>query len=185
MGKPFDVSDPPTGTTYIGRCVGKQLFISDVVKYLPPDRASDLEAPKHHGTRHMLAKPSAQTSKVLTLYGENSFKTDPVSVFFGSAPSSFVDVRCSEVLGCLPPEQQTTKRRPIILVRGDGVVFPSSVMYPWFPRVCVNPLFLASVSLLYLLSCFRLGSVAYHNRTWAWAGGLCSRKRERIGCRAL
>jgi hypothetical protein len=30
MGKPFDVSDPPTGTTYVGRCVGKQLFISDV-----------------------------------------------------------------------------------------------------------------------------------------------------------
>jgi hypothetical protein len=30
VGKPFDVSDPPTGTTYIGRCVGKQLFISDV-----------------------------------------------------------------------------------------------------------------------------------------------------------
>jgi len=29
-GKLFDVSDPPTGTTYIGRCVGKQLFISDV-----------------------------------------------------------------------------------------------------------------------------------------------------------
>ena len=30
MGKTFDVSDPPTGTTYIGRCVGKQLIISDV-----------------------------------------------------------------------------------------------------------------------------------------------------------
>jgi hypothetical protein len=30
MGKSFDVSDPPTGTTYVGRCVGKQLFISDV-----------------------------------------------------------------------------------------------------------------------------------------------------------
>lgn len=29
-GKQFDSSDPPTGTTYIGRCVGKQLFISDV-----------------------------------------------------------------------------------------------------------------------------------------------------------
>jgi len=29
-GKSFDVGDPPTGTTYIGRCVGKQLFISDV-----------------------------------------------------------------------------------------------------------------------------------------------------------
>ncbi|KAI0070228.1 hypothetical protein K474DRAFT_1713521 [Panus rudis PR-1116 ss-1] len=30
VGKAFDVNDPPTGTTYIGRCVGKQLFISDV-----------------------------------------------------------------------------------------------------------------------------------------------------------
>ena len=29
-GKSFDACDPPTGTTYIGRCVGKQLFISDV-----------------------------------------------------------------------------------------------------------------------------------------------------------
>lgn len=29
-GKIFDVNDAPTGTTYIGRCVGKQLFISDV-----------------------------------------------------------------------------------------------------------------------------------------------------------
>ncbi|KAI0268759.1 hypothetical protein BC834DRAFT_867121 [Gloeopeniophorella convolvens] len=99
-----------------------------VVKYLPPDRAS--EAPKGHGTRHMLAKPSPQTSKMLTLYGENFSKADPVSVFFGSEPSPFVEVRCSEVLGCLPPETQPTKRRPIILVRADGVVFPSSVMYP-------------------------------------------------------
>lgn len=30
LGKSFDANDPPTGTTYIGRCVGKQLFISDV-----------------------------------------------------------------------------------------------------------------------------------------------------------
>ena len=29
-GKSFDVNDAPSGTTYIGRCVGKQLFISDV-----------------------------------------------------------------------------------------------------------------------------------------------------------
>ena len=29
-GKTFDVADPPTGTTFLGRCVGKQLFISDV-----------------------------------------------------------------------------------------------------------------------------------------------------------
>ena len=78
----------------------------------------------------MLAKPGPQTSKLLTLYGENFTKADPVSVFFGSEPSPYVEVRCSEVLGCPPPESQLTKRRPIILVRGDGVVFPSSVMYP-------------------------------------------------------
>ena len=27
-GKPFDANDPPIGTTFVGRCVGKQLFIS-------------------------------------------------------------------------------------------------------------------------------------------------------------
>ncbi|KAA1474216.1 LAG1-DNAbind-domain-containing protein [Dentipellis sp. KUC8613] len=99
-----------------------------VVKYLPPDRAA--EAPKGHGTRHMMAKPNPQTAKMLTLYGENFQKSDPLSVFFGSEPSPYVEIRCSEVLGCLPPETQPTKRRPIILVRHDGVVFPSSTLYP-------------------------------------------------------
>jgi recombining binding protein (suppressor of hairless) len=102
-----------------------------IVKYLPPDRAA--EAPKGHGTRHMLApgspgKPGG--SKLLTLYGENFVKGEPVAVFFGSEPSAFVETRCAEVMGCLPPEGQTTKRRPIVLVRNDGVVFPSQVMYP-------------------------------------------------------
>ncbi|KAI0055160.1 LAG1-DNAbind-domain-containing protein [Artomyces pyxidatus] len=100
-----------------------------VVKYLPPDRAT--EAPKAHGGRHMLAKPAPQTSKMLTLYGENFSKTEPVAVFFGSEPSPFVEIRCSEVLGCLPPEGAPQKRRvPVILVRPDGVVFPTATMYP-------------------------------------------------------
>ena len=38
-----------------------RLSLVCVVKYLPPDRAS--EALKGHGTRHMLAKPGPQTSK--------------------------------------------------------------------------------------------------------------------------
>jgi recombining binding protein (suppressor of hairless) len=67
---------------------------------------------------------------MLTIYGENFSKTDALSVFFGCDPSPYVEVRCSEVLGCLPPESQLTKRRPIILIRSDGVVFPSNVMYP-------------------------------------------------------
>ncbi|EPT05001.1 hypothetical protein FOMPIDRAFT_136788 [Fomitopsis schrenkii] len=100
-----------------------------VVKYLPPDRAAEI--PKHHtSARAALAKPNPHTSKMLTIYGENFSKTDPVTVFFGSEPSPYVEVRCAEVLGCLPPESQVTKRRPIILVRYDGVVFPSNVLYP-------------------------------------------------------
>ncbi|KAF9263307.1 LAG1-DNAbind-domain-containing protein [Marasmius fiardii PR-910] len=102
-----------------------------VVKYLPPDRAA--EAPKSNcaSSRAVLAKPNPHASKMLTVYGENFSKTDPVTVFFGSDPSPFVEVRCTEVLGCLPPtETQIVKRRPIVLVRPDGVVFPSNVMYP-------------------------------------------------------
>lgn len=102
-----------------------------VVKYLPPDRAS--EAPKSNcaQSRAVLAKPNPHAAKMLTVYGENFSKTDPVHVFFGSEPSPFVEVRCTEVLGCLPPESgHNGKRRPLVLVRSDGIVFPSNVMYP-------------------------------------------------------
>ncbi|KAJ7072133.1 jkappa-recombination signal binding protein [Mycena amicta] len=101
-----------------------------LVKYLPPDRAA--EAPKHHntGARAVLTKPNPHASKMLTVYGENFSKTDPVSVFFGSDPSPYVEIRCNEVLGCLPPDTPSQKRRPLILIRSDGVVFPSNVYYP-------------------------------------------------------
>ncbi|KAF4620627.1 hypothetical protein D9613_000438 [Agrocybe pediades] len=101
-----------------------------VVKYLPPDRAAEQPKSNCSSSRAVLAKPNPHASKMLTVYGENFSKTDPVHVFFGSEPSPFVEVRCTEVLGCLPPESQMVKRRPIILIRSDGVVFPSSVMYP-------------------------------------------------------
>lgn len=102
-----------------------------VVKYLPPDRAA--EAPKTNcvQSRGVLAKPSPHVSKLLTIYGENFNKAEPIHVFYGSDPSPYVEVRCTEVLGCLPAENhQATKRRPIILVRADGVVFPSNIMFP-------------------------------------------------------
>ncbi|EIW82739.1 LAG1-DNAbind-domain-containing protein [Coniophora puteana RWD-64-598 SS2] len=101
-----------------------------VVKYLPPDRAA--EAPKSNcaQSRGVLAKPHPHISKMLTVYGENFNKADPVHIFFGAEPSPYVEIRCTEVLGCLPPEQQVPKRRSIIMIRPDGVVFPSSVMFP-------------------------------------------------------
>jgi hypothetical protein len=81
-------------------------------------------------SRAMMAKPHPQASKMLTIYGENFSRSDPINVFFGSDPSPHVEVRCTEVLACLPPEPPSSKRRPIVLVRGDGVVFPSSTLYP-------------------------------------------------------
>ncbi|KAI1790416.1 hypothetical protein LXA43DRAFT_1148875 [Ganoderma leucocontextum] len=81
-GKVFDVSDPPTRTTYIGRCVGKQLFISDVdekkktvealVKIMAP--SSDDEPERVIGTFpsrpiKVISKPSkkCQSAKNLQL----------------------------------------------------------------------------------------------------------------------
>ncbi|KAG6880210.1 hypothetical protein C0992_003874 [Termitomyces sp. T32_za158] len=101
-----------------------------VVKYLPPDRAAEVPKSNCASSRAVLAKPNPHASKMLTVYGENFSKTDPVCVFFGPEPSPFSEVRCTEVLGCLPPDSQTVKRRPIILIRPDGVVFPSNTMYP-------------------------------------------------------
>lgn len=79
-GKAFDVNDPPTGTTYIGRCVGKQLFISDVdekkkkvealVKIMAP--ASDDEPERVIGTFpsrpiKVISKPSKKRQSAKNL----------------------------------------------------------------------------------------------------------------------
>jgi recombining binding protein suppressor of hairless len=102
-----------------------------VVKYLPADRAAEVVRAGHSWRP---AQPHPDASKMLTLYGENFNKTEPPRVFFGADPSPFVEVRCNEVVGCLPPDQegqvQQGPRRPIILVRSDGVVYPSATMYP-------------------------------------------------------
>ncbi len=80
LGKPFDPSDPPTGTTYVGRCVGKQLFISDVdekkkkvealVKIMAP--ASDDEPERVIGTFpsrpiKVISKPSKKRQSAKNL----------------------------------------------------------------------------------------------------------------------
>lgn len=102
-----------------------------VVKYLPPDRAAEAPKTTCSQSRAVLQKPHPHAHKMLTIYGENFSKLDPVHVYFGSEPSPYVEVRCTEVLGALPPDSgPTNKRRPIILVRPDGVILPSNVMYP-------------------------------------------------------
>ena len=75
--------------------------------------------------------PHNLASQMVTIYGEHFNKSDPVAVFFGSEPSPLVEIRCTEVLSALPPEAKFEPgvKVPIILVRSDGVVFPSNVMY--------------------------------------------------------
>ncbi|EJU04187.1 LAG1-DNAbind-domain-containing protein [Dacryopinax primogenitus] len=119
-----------------------------IVKYLPPDRASEL--PRQHlqhfqqpevNHNGVVAQTAVGTTKppdpdMLTLYGQNFDKSEPLLVYFGSEPSAHVDMRCSEVLQCLPPaklehDDHNSNRRGMLLVRrADGIIFPSSVLYP-------------------------------------------------------
>jgi recombining binding protein (suppressor of hairless) len=102
-----------------------------VVKWLPADRAAEVVRQGHHWQP---AQPQRDQSKLLTLYGENFNRADPPRVFFGADPSPLVEVRCDQVVGCLPPDPEghvpQGPRRPIILVRADGVVYPTMTMYP-------------------------------------------------------
>jgi len=99
------------------------------VKYLPPDQAS--EVPKMHMNPRQMMKPDPRTATMLTVYGENFSKADPPMIFFGIEPSPFVDVRCQEVLACMPPEVKGEPgvARPIFIVRSDGIIYPSNVFY--------------------------------------------------------
>jgi len=97
---------------------------------------------------------SNSSNAVVSLHGENFSKSEPPLVFFGTEQSQLVEVRSSELLVCRPPNPSSSSsspaaspmdgggggagagggqnggRRPIILVRSDGVVFPTSILYP-------------------------------------------------------
>ncbi|KAG8835008.1 hypothetical protein FRC17_005856 [Serendipita sp. 399] len=120
----------------------------NIVKYLPADRAA--ENPVRHGVNRMLMSPNGQpdprNAALVTIYGENFSKSDPPLLFFGTEPSPYVDVRCQEVLACLPPPSISSSGadaqqmkidgrgmvphpQPIFIVRADGVVYPSNVLF--------------------------------------------------------
>ena len=88
-------------------------------------------------------KPDPRNASLVTIYGENFSKTDPPLLFFGTEPSTFVDVRCQEVLACLPPQQLSASGdpqvkieggpsappQPIFIARADGVIYPSNILF--------------------------------------------------------
>jgi recombining binding protein suppressor of hairless len=118
-GKTFDVADPPSGTTYIGRCVGKQLFISDVdekrkkvealVKIMAP--ASDEDPERVIGTFSsrpikVISKPSKKRQSAKNLERKSVYfsglgmRTEPlaaVCINHGSTISLFHRLRSQTV----------------------------------------------------------------------------------------
>lgn len=122
------------------------------MKYLPPDRAAENPI-KHGGVNRMLVnhgmKPDPRNNSLVTIYGENFNKAEPPLLFFGTEPSLFVDVRCQEVLACLPPQAisagggnpggidpqvkleggPSAPPQPIFIARADGVIYPSNVLF--------------------------------------------------------
>ena len=70
---------------------------------------------------------------IVSLHGENFFKNDPPQVFFGGEQSPLVEVRSNDLLICRAPLQAPDAggiRRPIVLIRSDGIVFPTPFMFP-------------------------------------------------------
>jgi recombining binding protein suppressor of hairless len=84
-------------------------------------------------------KTEPRTASLVTIYGENFSKTEPPLLFFGTEPSPFVDVRCQEVLACLPPQSvdpqvkmeggSSAPPQPIFIARPDGVIYPSNILF--------------------------------------------------------
>jgi len=113
------------------------------VKYLLPDRAAENPI-KHGGVNRMIGmKADPRSASLVTIYGENFSKTEPPLLFFGTEPSPFVDVRCQEVLACLPPQAvgggvdpqvkmegvPSAPPQPIFIARTDGVIYPSNILF--------------------------------------------------------
>ncbi|KAI8443905.1 hypothetical protein BY996DRAFT_4602068 [Phakopsora pachyrhizi] len=84
-----------------------------IAKYLPPNPTS--------------ANPN--DLKMITIYGANF--SPHLHVWFGDTPSPNVEHKCAEVILAEPPTHAVDGQGPsslqIILVREDGVVFPSKV----------------------------------------------------------
>lgn len=101
-----------------------------VCKYLSPDRASE-RPPSNSSSSHNYQPSTQAVDNQTTIYGELFDRDTPPEVFFGADPAPYVEVRCSEVIGCIPPvdSSHSGRSRPITLVRGDGVIYPTSVMY--------------------------------------------------------
>ncbi|KAF8313450.1 LAG1-DNAbind-domain-containing protein, partial [Clavulina sp. PMI_390] len=115
--------------------------------YIPPtvvDGRSVHLLGGHNGTGHHVQPivPSPMVHKcsatdggaVLSLHGESFRKEDPPQIYFGTEPSPVVEVRSPELIVCRVPvsvrDSGSQQRWPIVLIRGDGVVYPTSFSYP-------------------------------------------------------
>lgn len=114
--------------------------------YLPPTQIDGRSLHVLGGSAPQHAQPivpammvhkcsASEAGSIVSLHGENFRKDNPPQVFFGTEPSHLVEVRSSELIICRVPATasgltENGQRRPIVLVRSDGVVFPTSFMYP-------------------------------------------------------
>lgn len=67
----------------------------------------------------------------MTLFGENL--TPNLFVFFGDWKSELIDVRSPDTILCTPPPSHEfgvpRGRVPIVLIRDDGIIFPTNCLY--------------------------------------------------------
>lgn len=145
-----DIADSDVWTI-VGTDIARHTF------YIPPRLAGGMGAPATEvpdsGIAHLIATPAPASpvtplpvlhsfvppsgedggQPFVTLYGENF--SDDLYIYFGDWRSTNVQLQSSDTLLCAPPPPASegfdvpTIRLPVILVRKDGVIFPSECIY--------------------------------------------------------
>lgn len=144
-----DIADSDVWTI-VGTDIARHTF------YIPPRLAGGVGSPTNvpdSGIAHLIATPAPSSSVTplpvlhsfmapsnepggqpfVTLYGENF--SDDLYIYFGDWRSTTVQLQSSDTLLCSPPPPASegfdvpTIRLPVILVRKDGVIFPSECIY--------------------------------------------------------
>jgi len=71
----------------------------------------------------------SEDPNMLTFYGENF--TPTLQIWFGDQPSLRAEKLCKEVIRAVPPTAFLGAgiRTPVLLVRNDGVIFPTNIIY--------------------------------------------------------
>ena len=134
LGKTFEPSEPPSGTTYVGRCVGKQLYISDVdekrkkVEALAKIMAPGSEDEPEHVIGCFPSRPIKVISKPSKKRqsAKNLERTSYFSIFTASSHPFTVCINHGSTISLFHRLRSQTVSTKYLCVSGSGTSFKGS-----------------------------------------------------------